>query len=201
MDWLWAAVLTLVLLGLVLAMAEASITRMTKVRLVTLREEGARNVELLEEIEGNLPRYLNSVYLAVMCSQNGSAILIAILSERSSGQSRRDRRLGGVHDRLLRGRRGDVEDLSRPAQRSGRAGAGAGGVAASAGAAALADARADRSRQHAAARQGPRAGPLRPRGVDPLDGRGRATRRAASPSKRRSSSTRSSTSPRPWCAR
>ena len=67
-------------------MAEASITRITKVRLVNLREEGRRNVELLEEIEDNLPRYLNSVYLSVMCVQNGSAILVAILADHLWGQ-------------------------------------------------------------------------------------------------------------------
>jgi Mg2+/Co2+ transporter CorB len=84
---IWAgAIALLIVFGAVLAMAEAAITRMTKVRIVNLREEGARNVELLEEIEGNLPRYLNAVYLAVMCSQNGSAILIAILSERLWGK-------------------------------------------------------------------------------------------------------------------
>lgn len=76
----------LVVFGAVLAMAEASITRMTKVRLVSLREEGRRNVELLEEIEGNLPRYLNSVYLSVMCVQNGSAILVAMVADRIWGQ-------------------------------------------------------------------------------------------------------------------
>jgi len=81
-----AAIALLVVFGAVLAMAEASVTRITKVRLVNLREEGRRNVELLEEIEENLPRYLNSVYLSVMCVQNGSAILIAILSERLWGQ-------------------------------------------------------------------------------------------------------------------
>jgi CBS domain containing-hemolysin-like protein len=80
------AIALLVVFGAVLAMAEASVTRMTKVRLVSLREEGRRNVELLEEIEGNLPRYLNSVYLSVMCVQNGSAILVAILADRIWGQ-------------------------------------------------------------------------------------------------------------------
>jgi CBS domain containing-hemolysin-like protein len=83
--WL-AAIALLVVFGSVLAMAEASITRITKVRLVSLREEGRRNVELLEEIEDKLPRYLNSVYLSVMCVQNGSAILVAILADRLWGQ-------------------------------------------------------------------------------------------------------------------
>lgn len=67
-------------------MAEASITRMTKVRLVALREEGRRNVDVLEKIESDVPRYLNAVYLSVMCVQNGSAILVAIYAERQWGQ-------------------------------------------------------------------------------------------------------------------
>jgi CBS domain containing-hemolysin-like protein len=83
--WLGAIAL-LVVFGSVLAMAEAATTRMTKVRLVALREEGRRNVELLEEIENDVPRYLNAVYLSVMCVQNGSAILVAIYAERQWGQ-------------------------------------------------------------------------------------------------------------------
>ena len=81
-----AAIALLVVFGAVLAMAEASVTRITKVRLVNLREEGRRNVDLLEEIEENLPRYLNSVYLSVMCVQNGSAILVAIVTQSIWGE-------------------------------------------------------------------------------------------------------------------
>lgn len=85
MVWV-GAIAVLVVFGSVLAMAEASITRMTKVRLVSLREEGRRNVDLLEKIEDDLPRYLNSVYLSVMFVQNGSAILVAIYSDRLYGE-------------------------------------------------------------------------------------------------------------------
>ncbi len=81
-----AAIALLVVTGAVLAMAEASVTRITKVRLVNLREEGRRGVEILEEIEENLPRYLNSVYLSVMCVQNGSAILVAIVTANIWGE-------------------------------------------------------------------------------------------------------------------
>lgn len=80
------AIALLVVFGSVLAMAEASLTRMTKVRLVALREEGRRNVEALERIQDALPRYLNSVYLSVMFVQNGSAILVAIYADRLYGQ-------------------------------------------------------------------------------------------------------------------
>jgi CBS domain containing-hemolysin-like protein len=85
MIWI-AAIVALVLFGSLLAMAEASITRTSKVRVVALREEGRRNAELLEHIESNLPRYLNSVYLTVMFVQNGSAILVAIAAQSRFGE-------------------------------------------------------------------------------------------------------------------
>ncbi|MEX2555901.1 MAG: hemolysin family protein [Actinomycetota bacterium] len=82
MSWLIAVVVVLVLLGSVLALAEASISRMSRVRAMALREEGRRNAALLERIEEHPARYLNSIYLAVMFSQNGSAIMVAIIAER-----------------------------------------------------------------------------------------------------------------------
>jgi magnesium and cobalt exporter, CNNM family len=83
--WLWAFVFVLVVLGTVLAVSEASLTRMTRVRALALVEEKRRNAVTLERIEADPPRYLNAVYLSVMFSQNGSAILVAILAERSFG--------------------------------------------------------------------------------------------------------------------
>ena len=82
MSWLIAVVALLVLLGSVLAMAEASVSRMSRVRAMALREDGRRNAALLERIEEQPARYLNSIYLAVMFSQNGSAIMVAIIAER-----------------------------------------------------------------------------------------------------------------------
>ena len=75
----------LVLLGSVLAMAEASVSRMSRVRAMSLREEGRRNAALLEKIEEQPAKYLNSIYLAVMFCQNGSAILVAIIAENYTG--------------------------------------------------------------------------------------------------------------------
>jgi putative hemolysin len=72
----------LVLFGTVLAAAESSMSRMTRVRAMALRAEGRRNGALLERIEQDPPRYLNAVYLAVMFVQNGSAILVAMLADR-----------------------------------------------------------------------------------------------------------------------
>jgi putative hemolysin len=83
----WLIALLLVLLGTVLAAAEASLTRTSRVRALALEEEGRRNAETLVRIESDPPRYLNAVYLSVMFVQNGSAILVAFLAEREWGNS------------------------------------------------------------------------------------------------------------------
>jgi CBS domain containing-hemolysin-like protein len=85
MTWMWVLVVFLVVLGSLLALAESSLTRMTRVKALALEEEGRRNAALLVRLETDPPRYLNSVYLAVMIVQNGSAILVAILSQREFG--------------------------------------------------------------------------------------------------------------------
>lgn len=85
MTWLWAVVAFLVMLGSVLAVSEASLTRMTRVRALAMVEDKRRNAVVLERIEADPPRFLNSVYLAVMFCQNGSAVLVAILAEHSFG--------------------------------------------------------------------------------------------------------------------
>ncbi len=85
MTWLWLLVVVLVALGTVLAISEAALTRMTRVRALALVEEKRRNAVTLERIESDPPRFLNAVYLAVMFCQNGSAIVVAILAERSFG--------------------------------------------------------------------------------------------------------------------
>jgi CBS domain containing-hemolysin-like protein len=84
-SWLWAVVAILILFGSLLAVAETSISRMSRVRAIALREEGRRNAAVLERIEADPARYLNSIYLAVMLAQNGSAILVAVLAQRSFG--------------------------------------------------------------------------------------------------------------------
>jgi putative hemolysin len=84
-TWLWVLAAVFVVLGSLLALAEASLTRMTRVRALTLQEEGRRNASLLVRMESDPPRYLNSVYLAVMLVQNGSAIMVAILAEKTFG--------------------------------------------------------------------------------------------------------------------
>jgi CBS domain containing-hemolysin-like protein len=82
MTWLAVTIVLLIVLASVLAVAEAAMSRMTRVRAVALRAEGHRNAALLETLESDPPRYLNPIYLSVMLAQNGSAILVALLSER-----------------------------------------------------------------------------------------------------------------------
>jgi magnesium and cobalt exporter, CNNM family len=81
MLWLAGLVAVLFAFGSLLAVAESAISRMTRVRAAALGQEGRRNAALLERIELDPAPYLNSLYLAVMFVQNGSAILVAILSE------------------------------------------------------------------------------------------------------------------------
>ena len=83
MTWLWVFAALFVIIGSLLALAEASLTRMTRVRALSLQEDGHRNAGILVRLETDPPRYLNSVYLAVMIVQNGSAILVAFLAERT----------------------------------------------------------------------------------------------------------------------
>ena len=87
MIWWWALAVVLVLFGSVLAAAEASLTRTSRVRALALEEDGRGNAETLVKIESDPPRHLNAVYLAVMFVQNGSAILVAILAEREFGST------------------------------------------------------------------------------------------------------------------
>ena len=87
MTWGWILAGVFVILGSVLAMAESSLTRMTRVRALALESEGRRNATTLVRIESDPPRYLNSIYLSVMLVQNGSAVLVAILAEKTWSSS------------------------------------------------------------------------------------------------------------------
>lgn len=85
MTPLVAVIVALVVVGSVLAMAEASMTRMTRHRARALVLEGRRRAVHLERIQSDPAPYLNSIYLAVMLTQNGSAILVAIVADRTFG--------------------------------------------------------------------------------------------------------------------
>jgi CBS domain containing-hemolysin-like protein len=86
MPWLWVIVAILVALGSVLAMAEASLSRTTRVQAMTLQGVGRRNADVLALIEDDPASYLNAIYLCVMFIQNGSAIFVAVLAEQTFGE-------------------------------------------------------------------------------------------------------------------
>ena len=81
MNWFPGLVVGLMVLAAVLAVAEASISRITVARAKTIRFDGHRNAALLEEIAADPARYLNAIYLTVMLAQNGSATLVALSIE------------------------------------------------------------------------------------------------------------------------
>jgi CBS domain containing-hemolysin-like protein len=85
MTWSLVLIVVLVAFGSVLAVAETATSRMSLVRALALKEAGRRNAALLEAIESDPPRYLNSVYLAVLFVQNGSAILAAYTAQQHFG--------------------------------------------------------------------------------------------------------------------
>ena len=85
MIYLVSLVVFLVAFGSLLAMSEAALTRMSRVRALSLQEDERRNAETLVRIESDPPRYLNAIYLWVMLAQNGSAILVAIIADRYLG--------------------------------------------------------------------------------------------------------------------
>ena len=171
MTWLWVLVIVFVVLGSLLALAESALTRMSRVRALALQEEGRRNAALLVRLETDPPRYLNSVYLSVLIVQNGSAILVAFLAERTFDSlgvtlvslgftllyfvlvEAMAKTFGVLHsDRVALVLSPLVYLLGRVLSFPTRA--------------------ADRPRERPAARQGSEAGAVRLRGGDPLDGRG-----------------------------
>lgn len=85
LPMLGLAVVVFVVVGTLFALAESALTRVTRVRALSLESDGRRNAPLLVRLTDDPPRYLNSVYLGVMIVQNGSAVLVAILAERTFG--------------------------------------------------------------------------------------------------------------------
>jgi putative hemolysin len=78
------AVILLVALASVLALAEASIGRITPVRAPALRVHGHR-ATALEQIESDPARHLNAICFCAMFAQNGSVLLVAALAQHRLG--------------------------------------------------------------------------------------------------------------------
>ena len=122
-DWaILVAVIVLFVVSIVLAVAETAFTRMSRIRALSLEEEGKKGARRLAQMLEQPERTLNVVLLLVLVSQLTSAY--AARRRCSSGRSAA---LGVVHrprapDRpVLRDRRGRAEDVRGPAHRPRRA--------------------------------------------------------------------------------
>ncbi len=83
--WLFVVSIILVLVAAVLAVAETSITRMSKVHAAALHEQGRRGADRLVRIVDHIERDLNSVYLAVNVVQVVQSALVGVLAGRLFG--------------------------------------------------------------------------------------------------------------------
>lgn len=83
--WLLVVTLLLVLVAAVLAVAETSITRMSRSHAAALLEQQRRGAERLVRIVDNLERDLNAVYLSVNVVQVVQAALVGLLAGRLFG--------------------------------------------------------------------------------------------------------------------
>ena len=73
-------IVVLLALQAVLAVAETSLTRTSRVRAISLEEEGRRGAGLLSRLVDHPERFLNPVLLAVNICQTVSAILVGLLA-------------------------------------------------------------------------------------------------------------------------
>lgn len=83
--WLLVVTLVLILVAAVLAVAETSITRMSRARAAALQEQQRRGAERLVRIVDNLERDLNAVYLSVNVVQVVQSALVGVLAGRLFG--------------------------------------------------------------------------------------------------------------------
>ena len=85
-DWLIiAAIVGLVLTAGFFALAETSLTRINRVKAMTLAEEGRRGAGLLVRLAEHTERFLNPILLLILVCHLGSAMLLGIVTERRFG--------------------------------------------------------------------------------------------------------------------
>src|SRR5688500_19325197 len=77
-----AAVAGVIVLAGFLAMAETSLTRINRVKALTLQEEGRRGAGLLARLVEHPERFLNPVLLLVLVCHVVASILVGLLFER-----------------------------------------------------------------------------------------------------------------------
>jgi CBS domain containing-hemolysin-like protein len=87
-DWaILATVIVLFVISIVLAMAETAFTRMSRIRALSLEEEGRKGAARLAQMLEKPERTLNVLLLLVLVSQLTSASLLGALLERSFGSA------------------------------------------------------------------------------------------------------------------
>ena len=82
---LWGVVGVLLLIAGFLAMAETSLTRMNRVKAMTLAEEGRRGAAALLRLVEHPERFLNAVLFLVLLCHLVAATLVGLLAERAFG--------------------------------------------------------------------------------------------------------------------
>ena len=102
-------------------LAETAFTRMSRIRALSLEEEGRKGAHRLALMLERPERTLNVLLLLVLVAQMTSASLLGILLERVVRQRRPVHRPRAPDRPVLRDRRGRAEDLRDPAPRPGRA--------------------------------------------------------------------------------
>jgi CBS domain containing-hemolysin-like protein len=83
--WLLVVVILLILFSAVLALAETSLTRMSRARASALVDQGVKGAERVLSIVENIERDLNAVYLSVNIAQTVQAALTGVLAARLFG--------------------------------------------------------------------------------------------------------------------
>ncbi len=87
-DWgILLTVVALFLISIVLAMAETAFTRMSRIRALSLEEEGRKGAQRLAQMLEKPERTLNVLLLLILVAQLTSASLLGALLERSFGSA------------------------------------------------------------------------------------------------------------------
>ena len=83
--WMIVAIVVLLFVSIILAVAETSLTNISKVKAQALVDEGRPGAERLREVVGDLEHYLNGVLLVVLVCQLVQATLVGVVAERVFG--------------------------------------------------------------------------------------------------------------------
>jgi CBS domain containing-hemolysin-like protein len=83
--WMVIAAVLLLMLSSLLAVAETSMTQISKTKARSMVEEGRQGAERVVKVVGDPIRYLNSVRLVAITSQISHAVLVGVVAERVLG--------------------------------------------------------------------------------------------------------------------